>query len=162
LFWRKTTKCSIVNYSCNHTSVRIGEDNLDPWILTGFYGYPEGGRRRDSWNFIRSLTRNINLPWCIFGDFNDIVHAQEKKGRAIRPNWLIRGFRQAIQEVGLIDIHMEGYSYTWFKSLGTPRVVEDTALANEAWMHSFPHVRLTNRVAPSSDHFQSYSTKHQW
>jgi hypothetical protein len=156
LFWRKTINCNIVNYSSNHISARIEEGNHGPWILTGFYGYPESGRRRESWNFIRSLARNINLPWCIFGDFNDILHAQEKKGRAIRPNWLIRGFRQAIQEAGLIDIHMEGYPYTWFKSLGTPRAVEeklDRALANEAWMQLFPHVRLENLAAPSSDHF---------
>jgi len=59
------------------------------------------------------------------GDFNDILHADEKKGRATRPNWLIRGFRQAVQDVGLIDVQMEGYPFTWFKSLGTTRVVEE-------------------------------------
>jgi len=51
---------------------------------------------------------------------------------------------------------MEGYPYTWFKSLGTPRAVEeklDRVLANEAWMQLFPHVRLENLAAPSSDHF---------
>ena len=41
------------------------------------------------------------------GDFNDILHADEKKGMATRPNWLIRGFRKAVQDAGLIDVHMD-------------------------------------------------------
>jgi hypothetical protein len=42
------------------------------------------------------------------------------------------------------------------KSLGTPLAVEeklDRAMANEAWMQLFPHARLENLVAPSSDHY---------
>ncbi|XP_024640472.1 uncharacterized protein [Medicago truncatula] len=155
LFWRNTINCSIVNYSSNHISAKIEESN-GHWIFTGFYGYPEASRRRDSWNFLRRLASNINLPWCLMGDFNDILHADEKKGRATRPNWLIRGFRQAVQDANLVDVHMEGYPFTWFKSLGTPRAVEeklDRALATNSWMHLFPNAKLENLVAPSSDHF---------
>jgi hypothetical protein len=84
------------------------------------------------------------------------LHAQEHKGCAKRPNWLIRGFRQAVKDAGLIDIHMEGYLFSWLKSLGTPRAVEeklDRALANEAWMWLFPHARLENIIAPSSNKY---------
>jgi len=90
------------------------------------------------------------------GDFNDILHADEKKGRATRPNWLIRGFRQAVQDAGLIDVHMEGYPFTWFKSLGTNRAVEeklDRALVTSSWLQMFLNVKLENLVAPSSDNF---------
>ncbi|XP_039683467.1 uncharacterized protein [Medicago truncatula] len=156
LFWRNTDNCSIINYSTNHISAKIEELNHREWAFTGFYGYPDISRRRDSWNFIRSLANQISLPWCIMGDFNDILHSDEKKGRATRPNWLIKGFRQAIQDVELIDIHMEGYPFTWFKSLGTTRAVEeklDQALATNSWMQLFPNARLENLVAPSSDHF---------
>jgi len=90
------------------------------------------------------------------GDFNDILHADEKKGMATRPNWLIRGFRKAVQDAGLIDVHMEGYPFTWFKSLDTTHAVEeklDRALVTNFWMHMFPNAKLENLVAPSSDHF---------
>jgi len=81
------------------------------------------------------------------GDFNDILHVDEKKGRATRLNFLIRGFRQAPQDVGLIDVHMEGYPFHWFKSLGITRVVEekmDRALVNNSWMQMFPNAKLEN------------------
>ena len=106
MFWRNTVNCSIVNYSANHISAKIEEVSHGAWIFIGFYGYPEVSRRRDSWNFIRGLARQINLPWCLMGDFNDIIHADEKKGRAIGPNWLSRGFRQAVQDAGLVNVHM--------------------------------------------------------
>ena len=106
MFWRNTVNCSIVNYSAYHIGAKIEEVSHGAWIFIGFYGYLEVSRRRDSWNFIRGLARQINLPWCLMGDFNDIIHADEKKGRAIGPNWLSRGFRQAVQDTGLVNVHM--------------------------------------------------------
>jgi len=49
------------------------------------------------------------LPWCIFGDFNNIMDASEKRGRTTRSNWLVNGFRQATIDSGLSDVPMEGY-----------------------------------------------------
>ena len=95
-------------------------------------------------------------PWCIFGDFNDILEASEKRGRTIRPLWLINGFRQAVLDVGLSDVPFDGYPFTWFKSLGTPRAVEerlDHALATNSWFNIFPNASVENLVAPASDHY---------
>jgi len=89
------------------------------------------------------------------GDFNDILSPNEKKGRNERANWLISGFRRAVQDAGLVDVHMEGYAYTWFKSLGMVRAVEerlDRALATDTWSNLFPNAILENLPAPSSDH----------
>jgi exonuclease III len=133
LFWRNSLKCSITNFSQNHINVEVDDGSRGKWQLTGYYGFPESRRRRDSWNFIRQLANNNSLPWCIIGDFNDILHAHEKKGRRVCAPWLINGFRKAIQDAGLIDVSLEGYPFTWFKSLGTYRAVEerlDRALAN--------------------------------
>lgn len=108
------------------------------------------------------MANNTTLPWCIFGDFNDILHAHEKKGRTVRPSWLINGFRRVIHDAGLIDINLDGYPYTWFKSLGTDRAVEerlDRALANEAWFNLFPNVSLDNLVASVSDHYPILPTR---
>lgn len=45
--------------------------------------YLEVRRIRYSWNFIHIITRQVNLLWCLMGDFNDILHDEERKGRAI-------------------------------------------------------------------------------
>ena len=124
--------------------------------MTGYYGYPNGGRRTTAWNFLQQLSNQFSGPWCIFGDFNDILDASEKRGRNTIPQWLINGFRQAVIDSGLADVPVEGYSYTWFKSLGTPRVVEERlvrALANNLWFNIFPDAIVEILVAPTSDHY---------
>jgi len=59
----------------------------------------------------------------------------------------------------LSDVLIEGYPFTWFKSLGTPRVVEerlDRALANNLWFNIFPNATVETLVAPASDHYPIY------
>jgi exonuclease III len=84
------------------------------------------------------------------------MDASEKRGRNLRSNWLINGFRHAVLESGLVNVPVEGYPFTWFKSLGTPRAVEerlDRALANNEWFNLFPMATLENQETPSSDHY---------
>jgi hypothetical protein len=125
IYWRANFNCQIVNYSQNHITVAVTDATHGTWSLTGYYGYPAGGRRRAAWDFLRHLASQINGPWCIFGDFNDIMDPSEKQGKNCRSNWLINGFRQSVIDSGLSDVPVEGYPYTWFKSLGTPRAIEE-------------------------------------
>ena len=156
LYWSSSFNCSISNYSFNHIDAEIVENDKGTWRLTGYYGFPNNGRRREAWNFLRQLANVSNLPWCILGDFNDILSPHEKKGNNARANWLINGLRNVVCDFGLADIHTEGYLYTWFKSLGTTRAVEerlDRALATDNWQVLFPNAVLDNLPAPSSDHY---------
>ncbi|CAJ2632797.1 unnamed protein product [Trifolium pratense] len=121
LMWFSSFQCSVTNFSSNHIDIEVMDSGSGNWRLTGFYGFPGSCRRRDSWNFLRHLSRLSPQPWCI---------------------------------IGLVDVHMEGYPITWFKSLGTNRAVEERrALANEAWSQLFPNVILENLAAPASDHY---------
>jgi len=84
------------------------------------------------------------------------LDAREKIGRNNRPSRLIIGFCPAVLGSGLSDVPIEGYPFTWFKSLGTPRAVEerlDRALANNLWFSLFPEASVETLVAPASDHY---------
>lgn len=69
----------------------------------------ERGRRRDTWDFLRSVARDINLPWCICGGFNDVLFEHEKVGVTDKTSWLINGFQQAVAESNLTHVKMMGY-----------------------------------------------------
>ena len=56
---------------------------------------------------------------------NDIMDDNEKRGRTPRPRRLINGFRQVALDSGLSDVSVEGYPFTWFKSLRMPQAVEE-------------------------------------
>lgn len=43
-----------------------------------YYGYPDRGRRTQSWDLRRKLRDMSKVPWCIIGDFNDFLSQQDK------------------------------------------------------------------------------------
>jgi hypothetical protein len=54
-----------------------------------------------------------------------------------------------------MDIHLEGYPFTWTKSGGTDRMIEerlDRALASSDWLAIFPNAKLRNIFSSHSDH----------
>ncbi|MCI07323.1 endonuclease/exonuclease/phosphatase family protein [Trifolium medium] len=95
------------------------------------------------------------LPWCVIGDFNDLLSQKDKRGVHPHPNWLCTGFRNAVNDCNLTDIYLEGYPFTWIKSGGTDHVIEerlDRALANSLWLSLFPNAKLINLLTSHSDH----------
>jgi len=45
LFWRNSLNCQLVDFSNNRITVEIINNVLGTWRITGYYGYPNGGRR---------------------------------------------------------------------------------------------------------------------
>lgn len=55
------------------------EKNLS-WLFTGFYGHLEASKRRATWNLLLLLNPSTKKPWCIIGDFNEIICQDEMMG----------------------------------------------------------------------------------
>ncbi|KAL8507169.1 hypothetical protein ACS0TY_017899 [Phlomoides rotata] len=109
--------------------------------ITGYYGHPERHRRQLSWNLLKHLSRVNSLLWVFIGDFNDILHNREKRGRVVHPLHLLRGFHEAVNSCGIWDVELTGYPFTWSRCRGSPRFVEerlDRAMGNRCWHNLFP------------------------
>ncbi|XP_057809148.1 uncharacterized protein LOC131023623 [Salvia miltiorrhiza] len=154
MFWKSSAICKLIGYSNNHIDMHV-EDDRGVWRLTGFYGFPERNRRRDSWQLLRRLAGINPHPWIIMGDFNDLLDPGDKQGRVDHPNWLFTGFRSAILDCGLSDIPLRGYQFTWSRGLGTTNFVEerlDRGMASSSWKSLFPDALLIPLTVPMSDH----------
>ncbi|XP_050918449.1 uncharacterized protein LOC127135862 [Lathyrus oleraceus] len=79
---------------------------------------------------MRELKDMSNVPWCIVGDFNDLLSQQDKIGNHIHPNWLCVGFCQA-------------------ESLGR-------ALVKPNLMDKFPNAKLIKLMASHFDHSPNF------
>ncbi|GMI64464.1 hypothetical protein HRI_000115700 [Hibiscus trionum] len=88
LGWKDTVTLSVRSFSTNHIDVMIIEENGGRcWRLTGFYGAPEVGNRIHSWNLLRRLNDCPDVPWCVIGDFNELLFQHEKSGGSLRHDW---------------------------------------------------------------------------
>ncbi|XP_031112163.1 uncharacterized protein LOC116016139 [Ipomoea triloba] len=123
--------------------------------MTGFYDFPERGRRDESWDLLRSLANRSTLPWVVLGDFNDLIFQNEKRGGNPHPDRLLRGFGEAVDDCGLLQLPMQGYPFTWDRGKGTTDWMEerlDKVLARADWCNSIPAASVTNILTRSSDH----------
>ncbi|XP_050231744.1 uncharacterized protein LOC126680640 [Mercurialis annua] len=154
-FWKKEFEVT-VNDSCdNYIDMIVKGPEGGSWRLTGFYGFPGRWRRRESWNLIHNLSLSCSLPWCIIGDFNDIVSHNDKQGGAAHPNWLVNGFKDTVSMCGLEEVDVSGYKYTWARDCaGLGKIEErlDRDLVTRDWLDQYPEAVLVNQELSTSDH----------
>ncbi|XP_030479434.1 uncharacterized protein LOC115696684 [Cannabis sativa] len=125
------------------------------WRLCGLYGEPNRHLRHHTWTLLRTMAGESNLPWCIIGDFNNILSNEDKKGGRPYPSSLLTGFQDTVNDCNLIDLELKGYPYTWERSIGAANAVEirlDRAMVTQCWLDVFKEVSLTNLGFSSSDH----------
>jgi hypothetical protein len=155
LFWNDDLNVSIKSYSHSHIDAIIKEGTEEAWRFTGVYGAPETHKREETWALLRHLDSMFQLPWCCIGDFNEIVKLEEMKGRLARPERQMRGFRNALDDCGLVDLRYRGFPYTWCNNRDPPYttwVRLDRAVANLDWLHRFPKALVEHVEVAKSDH----------
>ncbi|XP_074326658.1 uncharacterized protein LOC141664599 [Apium graveolens] len=132
LMWRNEGVVEIKGSCSNYINFEVECEQIGRWRYTGFYGCPERTTRQKSWNILRELASKSQLPWCIVGDFNDMLFSFEKEGGRPHPNNFLIGFGEVIAECGLEDLGFTGGSFTWEKSQGTPGWIQER-LDRDEW-----------------------------
>lgn len=138
-------------------------DQVGRWWYTGFYRCRERSRRRFSWSLIRRLAGSSTLPWCILGNFNDMMMKEDKRGGCQQPVSLLTGFSETINECGLLDTGFTEEKYTWEKYRGQPNGVQERlnrAFANQSWCDLFRQAELKVMDVSTSDHLPIYIQLH--
>ncbi|MBA0781705.1 hypothetical protein Gotri_002599 [Gossypium trilobum] len=70
-----------------------------------------------SWDKLRRLYEDCQLPWLIMGDFNEIMYSFKKKGGRLRAERQRETFREALEDCELSDID---FSRQWKKKFSLP------------------------------------------
>ncbi|KAH9779368.1 reverse transcriptase domain-containing protein [Citrus sinensis] len=124
-FWKPNFIVHLIKFGKTFIDVAVRNSEGKYWRVTGFYGFPESSRRRESWSLLRSLALASSLPW------------------------------EAVLESGLFDLGMVGYPFTWERCRGSDDWVEeclDRVLASNSWIHLFPNAKVCSLEASCSDH----------
>ncbi|XP_074355881.1 uncharacterized protein LOC141695541 [Apium graveolens] len=113
LMWTEKDQAELLSLSQNHIDVKVCLTDMMEWRLTGFYGEPDRSKRRSTWNLLRNLARDANLPWCLQGDLNNVSSTEDKRGGEPYPEWLINGYNEAVHDAILVDLELLGHPFTW-------------------------------------------------
>ena len=159
LFWKHGCNLSICSYSLSHIDVIVDCNSDLSWRLTCFYGAPETHLREQSWNLLRTLNSQNSLPWCCFGDFNEIVRNSEKSGRREQSERQMQGFRAVIDDYGFLDLGFRGLPFTWCNNRrgnATTWLRLDRCMATNDWLLRFDSAVIDHMECTTSDHKPIY------
>ena len=84
LLWKSEMNVWVDSFSKFHIDAIVHGGSEEAWRLSGFYGEPDRDRREDGWNMLRLLRSRSELPWCCFGDFNELLKVEDKRGGVAR------------------------------------------------------------------------------
>ncbi|XP_074290614.1 uncharacterized protein LOC141617329 [Silene latifolia] len=151
--WRREVACSFISASVHYMDFKISSQ-AGVWRVTGFYGWPGVSERHLSWELLRVLARQTDLPWVCLGDYNEILFATEMKGGS-RPQWQMNNFRAAVDDCGLRDVPWEGYNFSFDNGQAgeaNRQSMIDRAMCTGEWLEMFPYAKLFYLEREWSDH----------
>lgn len=155
LLWKNADAVSLISYLRFHIDVSVRSTGGNVWRLTGIYEEPVRSQRHKTWDLLRNLSRDANLPCVLVGNFNNVTSQSDKRGGPPYPNNLIKGFNDCLRDAELYDLTLTGHQFTWEKGRNSDHWVEirlDRVLANTQWLDLFDGAKVYNLEGSPSDH----------
>ncbi|GKA81473.1 RNA-directed DNA polymerase, eukaryota, partial [Tanacetum coccineum] len=103
------------------------------------------------WDYISGLISCWNGEVIVMGDFNEVRTCNERRGSCFNP-YSSRRFDDFIKYSGLVDIRLEGYTYTWSHPSASKMSKLDRFLISDGIFNSFPLITATCLDRHLSDH----------
>ncbi|CAN4119501.1 unnamed protein product [Withania somnifera] len=99
-----------------HTLTCIFEALLQNFThhISGVYAPNFKMERTEVWDDLGVVKGLIKGPWAVCGDFNVCRFLSEKRNCQRRSNAMVE-FSDTLQDLELIDLPLEGGTFTWFK-----------------------------------------------
>ncbi|KAL6228180.1 hypothetical protein ACLB2K_002134 [Fragaria x ananassa] len=136
----------------NFIDAEVGEQG-SPGVFrfTGIYGLIVTADRVITWNILRNLATQGNLPWLVAGDFNEVLCLEDKSGGPPRCRAHMNRFRHALADCFLDDMGFVGPRYTWSNKFTKERL--NRACKNLQWKNLYPFSRVITLPLSRLDHY---------
>ena len=122
-------------------------------MFMGVYGPFTKDERECMWEEIGAIRGIWEEPWCVGGDFN-IILSQRERNRQGRITAAMRRFAQVIDELGLVDLPLQGGGYTWSGGPNNQSWARlDRFLVTSSSLDQFSSVIQKRLSRPVYDHF---------
>lgn len=153
LFWKKSVNVKLLDVNKNMLDciIQLGDVSF---FTTCIYGPTDFKRRLALWEKLSRIGVNRQESWCVFGDFNDLLHNGEKYGGVWRKDESFEPFNQMVKACRLVELQSHGNGFTWSGLRGDSWVHTrlDRCFGNKAWAKKFPSSNQTFLDKRGSDH----------
>lgn len=122
------------------------------WCSTGVYGPHNNIERENFWHELAAIRGIWENQWVIGGDFN-VCRYESERYNCVRRSRAMKSFTDIIQDLGIIDLPLQGAHYTWFRgedSLQASRI--DRFLISPEWNDNFKTIKQLALPRVESDH----------
>nr|GEW88148.1 RNA-directed DNA polymerase, eukaryota [Tanacetum cinerariifolium] len=119
--------------------------------IIGTQGVGDVSRKRLLWDYVSTLIDRWNGEVVVLGDFNEFRNIDERRGSCFNPT-SARVFVQFISASGLVDVKMEGYTFTWSHPSGSKMSKLDWFLVSEGIFSIFQYITAVCLDRHLSDH----------
>lgn len=150
MLWKKEIKILPLNLDPMFIDVQVEDERHSVWRCTGMYGEFRWAHKYKTWERMRCLHQDNNMPWLLIGDLNEIQFLSGKEGGNPRPPQYTQAFQSVIDDCELWDMGYIGDRFTWQR--GGIRERLDRGLINAAWEAMYPSAALQNMLYNHSDH----------
>nr|GEU46509.1 RNA-directed DNA polymerase, eukaryota [Tanacetum cinerariifolium] len=107
--------------------------------------------KRTLWEYISVLINRWNGETLVLGDFNEVCSEEERFGSIFNQS-SARAFNQFIAPSGLLEVKMEGYSFTWSHPSAFKMSKLDRFLVSDGIFLAFPAITAVCLDQHLSDH----------
>ena len=121
-------------------------ENRVQWVFSGVYGPIENRLRESFWEELGSIKDLWDVPWCIGGDFNEILYLNERFSGGRFSNSM-RRFFDILNDLELRDHPLQGGPYTWSGGINSRSMSRlDRFLVTADWESHY--IRLLRDASP--------------
>ncbi|GKA50366.1 RNA-directed DNA polymerase, eukaryota [Tanacetum coccineum] len=120
-------------------------------LVISVYAPQEITEKRNLWYYLRSRIERWDGEIVIMGDFNEVRYEHERFGATFNSQGA-NAFNNFISFAGLIDLPLEGYTYTWAHKSASKMSKLDRFLISDGLLMSFPHISAICLDRHLSDH----------
>lgn len=126
--------------------------NCNTWSLTCIYAPCTPDGKEAFLNWFQNIQINPETDWLVLGDFNLIRKLDDRNKPGGNLNEIFR-FNEAISQLGIIEIILQGRKYTWSNMQPSPLLQKlDWVFTSNCWAISYPTTSVTTLDMIPSDH----------
>jgi hypothetical protein len=154
LWWKNGVNVSVRPWSQYYIDAAINF-NGQTWRFNGIYGEPRSDLRNKTWEVLRYLRSQDDLPWLCAGDFNEALFQHEQIGGNPRNQAQMTAFGDCLNDCCLTDLGFKGYEYTWSnrrEGSDNIQVRLDRGTATASFLNLFPWTEVEHVATEESDH----------